>query len=90
MNCLRLCYVCCLFVEFKSSLRKLEHENNDLKFLNNQYVHKIRSMERESKDKSDHILKLQEKNFNAVIQTPGMFVKYSLSWLYANRPYIHT
>ena len=60
-----------LFTEFKSSLRKFEHENNDLKFLNNQYVHKIRAMERESKDKSDHILKLQEKNFNAVIQTPG-------------------
>ena len=59
------------FTEFKSSLRKFEHENNDLKFLNNQYVHKIRAMERESKDKSDHILKLQEKNFNAVIQTPG-------------------
>ena len=60
-----------LFTEFKSSLRKYEHENNDLKFLNNQYVHKIRAMERESKEKSDHILKLQEKNFNAVIQTPG-------------------
>ena len=60
-----------LFTEFKSSLRKFEHENNDLKFLNNQYVHKIRAMERESKEKSDHILKLQEKNFNAVIQTPG-------------------
>ena len=61
----------CFVAEFKSSLRKFEHENNDLKFLNNQYVHKIRAMERESKDKSDHILKLQEKNFNAVIQTPG-------------------
>ena len=60
-----------MFTEFKSSLRKFEHENNDLKFLNNQYVHKIRAMERESKEKSDHILKLQEKNFNAVIQTPG-------------------
>ncbi|WAQ97982.1 CP135-like protein [Mya arenaria] len=39
--------------ELKASLRKLEHENADLKFLNNQYVHKVRGLERESKEKSD-------------------------------------
>lgn len=57
--------------ELKSSLRKFEHENADLKFLNNQYVHRMRSLEQESKQKTERILQLQEKNFNAVVQTPG-------------------
>ncbi|KAL4230126.1 hypothetical protein ACF0H5_010511 [Mactra antiquata] len=57
--------------ELKASLRKLEHENADLKFLNNQYVHKVRGLEKESKEKSDRILTLQEKNFHAVVSTPG-------------------
>lgn len=57
--------------ELKASLRKLEHENADLKFLNNQYVHKVRGLEKESKEKSDRILSLQEKNFHAVVSTPG-------------------
>ncbi|XP_013391946.1 centrosomal protein of 135 kDa [Lingula anatina] len=57
--------------DLKASLRKLEHENADLKFLNNQYIHKIRVLEKESKDKTDKILHLQEKNFHAVVQTPG-------------------
>ncbi|CAL1543301.1 unnamed protein product [Lymnaea stagnalis] len=57
--------------ELKASLRDVEHTNADLKFLNNQYVHKVRQLERESKDKSETILKLQEKNFHAVVQTPG-------------------
>lgn len=57
--------------ELKSSLRKLEHENADLKFLNNQYVYKVKQLEKESKQKSDRILHLQEKNFQAVVQTPG-------------------
>ena len=60
-----------LFSELKASLRKLEHENADLKFLNNQYVHKVRGLEKESKEKSDKILNLQEKNFHAVVSTPG-------------------
>lgn len=60
-----------MLLDYKAAARKFEHENNDLRFLNNQYVHKIRAMERESKEKSDQMLKLQEKNFNAVIQTPG-------------------
>lgn len=57
--------------ELKASLRKLEHENADLKFLSNQYVHKVRQLEKESKAKSERILHLQEKNFHAVVQTPG-------------------
>lgn len=57
--------------DMKASVRKLEHENADLRFLNNQYVHKLRSQEKESKQKSDRILQLQEKNFHAVVQTPG-------------------
>ncbi|XP_069600550.1 centrosomal protein of 135 kDa isoform X2 [Ranitomeya imitator] len=57
--------------DLKASLRKLEHQTADLKFLNNQYVHKIRSMEKESKAKAERIQQLQEKNLQAVVQTPG-------------------
>ncbi|CAJ0942668.1 unnamed protein product [Ranitomeya imitator] len=59
--------------DLKASLRKLEHQTADLKFLNNQYVHKIRSMEKESKAKAERIQQLQEKNLQAVVQTPGSF-----------------
>ncbi|RMZ96883.1 hypothetical protein BpHYR1_028812 [Brachionus plicatilis] len=55
--------------ELKTKLSKSEHENSDLRFLNTQYLHKLRSIEKESKDKSKKILDLQEKNFQAVIQT---------------------
>lgn len=61
-----------MVADLKAAVRKLEHENADLKFLNNQYVHRMRSLESESKLKSDRILQLQEKNFHAVIQTPGI------------------
>jgi centrosomal protein CEP135 len=64
------------FAELKASLRKLEHENADLKFLNNQYVHKVKQLEKESREKSDRILHLQEKNFHAVVQTPGNVMKF--------------
>lgn len=57
--------------ELKASLRRLEHENADLKFLNTQYMQKLRSQEKESQAKTEKILELQEKNFQAVIQTPG-------------------
>ena len=57
--------------DLKANLRKIEHENSDLRFLNTQYIHKLRSIEKESKDKSKKILELQEKNFQAVIQTPS-------------------
>jgi hypothetical protein len=42
-----------------------------LRFLNTQYLHKLRAIEKESKDKSKKILELQEKNLQAVIQTPS-------------------
>ena len=59
------------FAEMKIKLSKVEHENSDLRFLNTQYLHKLRAIEKESKDKSKKILELQEKNFQAVIQTPS-------------------
>lgn len=55
--------------DLKIKLGKSENENSDLRFLNTQYLHKLRSIEKESKDKSKKILDLQEKNFQAVIQT---------------------
>lgn len=55
----------------KAALRRFEHENADLKFLNTQYMQRLMAQERESQAKSEKILELQEKNFQAVIQTPG-------------------
>ncbi|XP_038136646.1 centrosomal protein of 135 kDa isoform X1 [Cyprinodon tularosa] len=57
--------------ELKSQIRKLDHETSDLKFLNNQYVHKVRCLEKDSKAKAERIQQLQEKNMQAVVQTPG-------------------
>jgi centrosomal protein CEP135 len=57
--------------ELKVTVRRLEHENADLKFLNNQYVHKVRAHEKQSRSKDDKIAQLQEKNLQAVVQTPG-------------------
>lgn len=63
--------MCCVILELKTHIRKLDHETSDLKFLNNQYVHKVRSLEKESKLKAERIQQLQEKNMQAVVQTPG-------------------
>eukprot|EP00794_Sanderia_malayensis_P007402 gene7402-8222_t len=55
----------------KEKLRKLEQENSDLKFLNSQYVHKVRTLEKDLKARTERILELQEKNLHAVVETPG-------------------
>uniref|UniRef100_A0A4W4GW01 Centrosomal protein of 135 kDa n=1 Tax=Electrophorus electricus TaxID=8005 RepID=A0A4W4GW01_ELEEL len=57
--------------ELKAYIRKLDHETSDLKFLNNQYVHKVRALEKDGKAKTERIQQLQEKNMQAVVQTPG-------------------
>lgn len=57
--------------DLKATLRKIEHQTADLKFLNNQYVHKIRLLEKDGKAKTERIQQLQEKNLQAVVQTPG-------------------
>ncbi|NXR44142.1 CP135 protein, partial [Hippolais icterina] len=57
--------------DLKASLRRVEHETSDLKFLNNQYIHKIKVLEKETKAKTEKIQQLQEKNLQAVVQTPG-------------------
>ncbi|XP_053922119.1 centrosomal protein of 135 kDa [Cuculus canorus] len=57
--------------DLKASLRRVEHEASDLKFLYNQYVHKIKILEKENKAKTEKIRQLQEKNLQAVVQTPG-------------------
>lgn len=62
---------CSLVSELKTHIRKLDHETSDLKFLNNQYVHKVRCLEKDSKAKAERIQQLQEKNMQAVVQTPG-------------------
>ena len=58
--------------DLKASMRHLEHENADLKFLNNQYMQRLIAQEKESHAKSERILELQEKNSQpAIVQTPG-------------------
>ncbi|XP_009901031.2 centrosomal protein of 135 kDa [Dryobates pubescens] len=57
--------------DLKASLRRVEHDTSDLKFLNNQYIHKIKLLEKENKAKTEKIQQLQEKNLQAVVQTPG-------------------
>ncbi|XP_068448993.1 centrosomal protein of 135 kDa isoform X2 [Clinocottus analis] len=61
----------CIGRELKTHIRKLDHATSDLKFLNNQYVHKVRCLEKDSKAKAERIQQLQEKNMQAVVQTPG-------------------
>lgn len=67
-----------LLTELKAYIRKLDHETSDLKFLNNQYVQKVRSLEKDSNAKTERILQLQEKNMQAVVQTPGGLMHYIL------------
>ena len=57
--------------DLKTLLRRLEHENADLKFLNTQYLQKIQALERESEAKSEKLLSLHQKSCEAVIRTPG-------------------
>ena len=57
--------------ELKCTLKRMDHENTDLKFLNSQYLSRVRGQERECQSKSEKINFLQEKNQSAVIQTPG-------------------
>ena len=58
--------------DLKASMRYLEHENTDLKFLNNQYMQRLIAQDKESHAKSEQILELQEKNSQpAIVQTPG-------------------
>ncbi|NXS48553.1 CP135 protein, partial [Balaeniceps rex] len=57
--------------DLKASLRRVERETADFKFLKNQYVHKIKMLEKENKAKTEKIQQLQEKNLQAVVQTPG-------------------
>ena len=64
-------YHLCLVLELKSLVRKLENDTTDLKFLNNQYVHKVRCLEKDGKNKSERIQQLQEKNMQTVVQTLG-------------------
>ena len=57
--------------DLKEKVRKLEHENSDLKFLNSQYVHKVRALEKDLRSRTEKIQELQEKNLHAVVETPG-------------------
>ena len=66
----------------RSQLRKLEHENTDLKFLHNQTMEKIQRLESECSRKSDKIAELQERNMQAVVQTPGNCSEFCFTHLF--------
>lgn len=57
--------------DLKEKVRKLEHESSDLKFLNSQYLHKVRALEKDLRSRTEKIQELQEKNLHAVVETPG-------------------
>lgn len=65
----------------KIALKTCTREAADLQFLNNQYVHKLKLLEKESKAKNEKIQQLQEKNLHAVVQTPGKSI-FSQNELY--------
>ncbi|CAH8563812.1 unnamed protein product [Schistosoma margrebowiei] len=54
----------------KGECRRLENENEDMKYFNSQCLDKIHNYEREAKRMVEQILYLQEKNFQAVVYTP--------------------
>ena len=56
---------------FQQKARKLQNENSDLRFLNSQYLTKIKHVEKESYAKSEKLRKLQEKNMATVVTSPG-------------------
>ncbi len=58
-------------LDLKAKLRKVEHENEDLRFLNNEYLSRLRVAEEDAAKQSEKILVLQEKNLHAVVHTPG-------------------
>ena len=55
--------------KMQSSLRNMEHESADLKFLNTQYAHKLRVQEQDGELKAERIQRLLEKNLEAVVET---------------------
>ncbi|KAF7260121.1 hypothetical protein EG68_04828 [Paragonimus skrjabini miyazakii] len=59
------------FRNFKSEYRRLENESTDLKIFNTQCIEKLRSYESDARRMAEQIMTLQEKNFQAVVYTPG-------------------
>ncbi|THD25595.1 Centrosomal protein of 135 kDa [Fasciola hepatica] len=57
--------------DLRTEYRKLNGENEDLKLFNSQCLEKIRSYEETANRMAEQILLLQEKNFQAVVYTPG-------------------
>ncbi len=57
--------------DLETKLRRIEHENTDVQFLNTQYLQRLRAQEKDLDRMTEKMLELQEKNLQAVIQTPG-------------------
>uniref|UniRef100_T1JBR2 Centrosomal protein of 135 kDa n=1 Tax=Strigamia maritima TaxID=126957 RepID=T1JBR2_STRMM len=61
--------------KLRNKVRKLEHENCDLRFINSQYMYKMRELEKENCSRNERILQLQEKEAQAIIQIRGQDTK---------------
>ena len=57
--------------ETAAQLRKAQREAEDLRFFNGQCLARLRDLEEEGQRKSEKMLRLQERNAQAVVQTPG-------------------
>ena len=57
--------------DIETKMRRTEHENTDIKFLNTQYLQRLRAQEKDLDRMTEKMVELQEKNLQAVIQTPG-------------------
>ncbi|CAL8086617.1 unnamed protein product [Calicophoron daubneyi] len=55
----------------KAEYRGLESENQDLKLFNSQCLEKLRQYEEDARRMAEKMIILQEKNFQAVVYTPG-------------------
>lgn len=57
--------------QLRASVRDLEHENSELRFLNTQYIQNLRTLEIESRGKTEHIDRLMKKNLTTVVEVPN-------------------
>jgi len=54
-----------MFPELKTSIRRLESENSEIRLMNSHYMRKIRALEKDSKENKDKMRRFQEKNFRS-------------------------
>jgi centrosomal protein CEP135 len=64
-----MCNYLLIDLELRAIQRRLEHENEDLRFLNDEYLVRLRAVEAESAAKSARIMLLQDKTQQAIVHS---------------------